>query len=123
MNLPATLDAKVAYSNADYVIIAIPTNYDSTTQKFDTRAVNAVIKLVMKYNTNAIKEEKEIDDRFYRDLEFDTGGLRGVMGAGTISRATKGLGDYLLATYGVDACAECGVVNRYDIQNNSSFFE
>lgn len=54
MNLTATLDAKKAYSNADFVVIATPTNYDSNTQYFDTSAVEAVIKLVMKYNPNAI---------------------------------------------------------------------
>ena len=54
LNLTATLDAKVAYSNADFVVIAAPTNYDSKTQHFDTSAVEAVIKLVMEYNPNAI---------------------------------------------------------------------
>ena len=50
LNLTATLDAKEAYSNADFVVIAAPTNYDSETQHFDTSAVEAVIKLVMEYN-------------------------------------------------------------------------
>ena len=54
LNLTATLDAKAAYSDADFVIIAAPTNYDSHTQHFDTSAVEAVIKLVMEYNPNAI---------------------------------------------------------------------
>lgn len=54
LNLTATMDAKEAYSNADFVIIAVPTNYDSKTQHFDTSAVEAVIELVMKYNSNAI---------------------------------------------------------------------
>ncbi len=47
LNLTATLDAKEAYSNADFVVIAAPTNYDSATQHFDTSAVEAVIKLVI----------------------------------------------------------------------------
>ena len=54
LNLTATLDAKAAYSDADFVVIAAPTNYDSHTQNFDTSAVEAVIKLVMEYNPNAI---------------------------------------------------------------------
>lgn len=54
LNLTATLDAKTAYSDADFVVIAAPTNYDSKTQHFDTSAVEAVIKLVMEYNPNAI---------------------------------------------------------------------
>lgn len=54
LSLTATSDAKTAYLNADFVIIATPTNYDSQTQHFDTSAVETVIRLVMKYNSNAI---------------------------------------------------------------------
>ena len=54
LNLIATLDAKEAYSNADFVVVAAPTNYDSRTQHFDTSAVEEVIKQVMAYNQNAI---------------------------------------------------------------------
>lgn len=54
LNLTATLDAEAAYSTADFVIIAAPTNYDSKTQHFDTSAVEAVVKLVIKCNPNAI---------------------------------------------------------------------
>ena len=54
LNLTATLDAKAAYADADFVVIAAPTNYDSHTQHFDTSAVEAVIKLVMEYNPNTI---------------------------------------------------------------------
>ena len=54
LNLTATLDAKAAYSDADFVVIAAPTNYDSKTQHFDTSAVETVIKLVMASNPNAI---------------------------------------------------------------------
>lgn len=54
LNLTATLDAESAYSNADFVVIAAPTNYDSKKNYFDTSAVEAVIDLVMKYNPSAI---------------------------------------------------------------------
>lgn len=54
LDLTATLDAKLAYTNADFVVIAAPTNYDSQKNFFDTSAVESVIKLVMQYNPNAI---------------------------------------------------------------------
>ena len=54
LDLTATLDAKSAYEEADFVVIAAPTNYDSKTQHFDTSAVEAVIRLVMEYNPNAV---------------------------------------------------------------------
>ena len=54
LELTATLDAEAAYRNADFVVIAAPTNYDSKKNFFDTSAVEAVIKLVMQYNPNAI---------------------------------------------------------------------
>ena len=76
-----------------------------------------------------ILDSAEIEDRFYRDLEFGTGGLRGVMGAGTnrmnkytVGKATQGLGRYLLDTFGADECRSRGVVVGYDTRNNSKFF-
>ena len=54
LDLTATLDAESAYKDADFVVIAAPTNYDSKKNFFDTSAVEAVIDLVMKYNPNAI---------------------------------------------------------------------
>ncbi|WP_396342839.1 nucleotide sugar dehydrogenase [Faecalibacterium prausnitzii] len=54
LELTATLDAKEAYSDADFVVIAAPTNYDSKKNFFDTSAVEAVIKLVIEYNPEAI---------------------------------------------------------------------
>lgn len=78
---------------------------------------------------SALTDAKEIEDRFYRDLEFGTGGLRGVMGAGTnrmnkytIGKATTGLGKYVLDTYGADVCKERGIVIGYDTRNNSDIF-
>lgn len=77
----------------------------------------------------ALTDEKEIEDRFYRELEFGTGGLRGIMGAGTnrmnkytVGKATAGLGKYLLDTYGVEACRTRGVVIGYDTRNHSEYF-
>jgi len=54
LNLTATLDAQSAYCDADFVVIAAPTNYDSKLNYFDTSAVESVIQLVMKVNPNAI---------------------------------------------------------------------
>lgn len=54
LNLTATLDAEMAYKDADFVVIAAPTNYDSKKNFFDTSAVEAVIKLVIEYNPEAI---------------------------------------------------------------------
>lgn len=54
LNLTATLDAESAYTDADFVVIAAPTNYDSKKNFFDTSAVEAVIKLVIQYNPEAI---------------------------------------------------------------------
>lgn len=54
LNLTATLDAEAAYKDADFVVIAAPTNYDSKKNFFDTSAVESVIELVIKYNPNAV---------------------------------------------------------------------
>ena len=54
LDLTATLDAEEAYKNADFVVIAAPTNYDSKKNFFDTSAVESVIELVIKYNPKAI---------------------------------------------------------------------
>ena len=69
--------------------------------------------------------EKEIEDRFYKDLEFGTGGLRGVMGAGsnrmnkyTVGKATLGLANYLKSKFS----GEIKVALAYDSRNNSAFF-
>ena len=73
----------------------------------------------------AITDEKEIEDRFYKNLEFGTGGMRGIMGAGpnrmnkyTIAKATTGLADYLLAKGKKDL----SVAIAFDSRNNSSEF-
>ena len=74
LNLIATLDDKLAYSNADFVVIAAPTNYDSQKNFFDTSAVEAVIKLVMEYNSNAIMVIKStIPVGYTRSIREKTG--------------------------------------------------
>ena len=77
----------------------------------------------------ALKDPKEIEDRFYKNLEFGTGGLRGIMGAGTnrmnrytVGRATLGYGRYLLHTFGREACREKGVTIGCDTRNKSRYF-
>jgi len=76
-----------------------------------------------------LTDEKEIEDRFYCNLKFGTGGLRGIMGAGTnrmnkytVSRTTTGLGKYLLNRYGDEVCKTRGVAIGYDTRNNSDYF-
>ncbi|MDD6274402.1 MAG: phospho-sugar mutase [Clostridiaceae bacterium] len=76
----------------------------------------------------SLTDEREIEDRFYRDLEFGTGGLRGVMGAGTnrmnqynVRRATTGFAQFLLDTYG-DAAKTRGVAIAFDSRNRSQEF-
>ena len=76
---------------------------------------------------NANLSDSEIEDRFWRDLEFGTGGLRGVMGAGTnrmnkyiIRKATRGFANYLLDKYGKEVSR--GVAIAYDSRNNSDAF-
>ncbi len=78
-----------------------------------------------KKELESITDKAELEDRFYKELEFGTGGLRGIMGAGanrmnkyTVSKATKGLADYLNAEFG----GEKSVVIAFDSRNNSQFF-
>ncbi|HIS99416.1 MAG TPA: NAD-binding protein, partial [Candidatus Faecaligallichristensenella faecipullorum] len=58
LNLTATLDAEAAYTGADFVVIAAPTNYDSKKNFFDTSAVENVIQLVIRYNPDAVMDIK-----------------------------------------------------------------
>lgn len=75
------------------------------------------------------KNKKEVEDRFYKDLEFGTAGLRGIMGVGsnrinkyTVGKATVGFANYLMAHYGNEECLTRGVVIAYDTRNNSKYF-
>lgn len=74
LNLTATLDARAAYEDADFVVIATPTNYDSQKNFFDTSAVEKVIGLVMEYNPNAIMVIKStIPVGFTKSIREKTG--------------------------------------------------
>lgn len=74
LDLTATLDTQLAYSEADFVVIAAPTNYDSRTQHFDTSAVEDVIELVMQYNPNVIMVIKStIPVGYTRSIREKTG--------------------------------------------------
>ncbi len=74
LNLRATLNAEEAYTDADFVVIAAPTNYDSKKNFFDTSAVESVIQLVMKYNPNAIMVIKStIPVGFTKSIRKKTG--------------------------------------------------
>ncbi|MGN0181331.1 MAG: nucleotide sugar dehydrogenase [Candidatus Ornithomonoglobus sp.] len=74
LDLTATLDAEAAYKDADFVVIAAPTNYDSKKNFFDTSAVESVIELVMKYNPNAIMVIKStIPVGYTKDIREKTG--------------------------------------------------
>lgn len=95
LNLTATVDAKAAYAEADFVVIAVPTNYDSTTQHFDTSAVEAVIELVMEVNSQAIMVIKStIPVGFTKAIRAKTGS-RNILFSPEFLRETKALYDNL----------------------------
>ena len=93
LDLTATLDTQLAYSEADFVVIAAPTNYDSSTQHFDTFAVEDVIDLVIQYNPNAIMVIKSTIPVGYTKSIREKTGSKNIIFSPVFLRESKALYD------------------------------
>lgn len=95
LDLTATLDARTAYQNADFVVIAAPTNYDSQKNYFDTSAVETVIRLVMEVNPNAIMVIKSTIPVGYTESIRQNTGSKNILFSPEFLRESKALYDNL----------------------------